>query len=139
MLKFQKSQTEVVIMNIFILLGISIVLVIGSNIFTRFISYDGQIYDNIPQKYILKNPKLLRLYIVYPSSKITKSVFIVYLLSILLFILTCLLTIVQVSFHFLTPNIVKTISIIYGCTIVGSYIISVIFDATIYYYTRHKK
>ena len=125
-------------MNIFILLGISIVLVIGSNIFTRFISYDGQIYDNIPQKYILNNPKLLRLYIVYPSSKITKSIFIVYLLSILLFILTCLLTIVEVSFHFLTPNIVKTISIIYGCTIVGSYIISVIYDTIIHYYARNK-
>ena len=115
---------------------ISFFVVIITNILTRVGSdFSTSVYDNFPNKYTLKNKNLLKLYIVYPKSLVTKSSFALYLLSFIAFIIMVILLIIQLLTSAFNE---KLVGLIYMICMIVSYVISFGFDLCIHYFYKRK-
>lgn len=114
----------------------SFFVIIVSNILTR-VGLDSTtfIYDNFPTKFTLRNKTLLKLYIVYPKSMITKSSFVLYFISIVSFVIIAILGIVQLASHILDE---KLIGLVYLIFMISSYIISYGFDICVAFAYKRK-
>lgn len=121
----------------YILIIISVLAIIFSNFFSRVDFFPTIIYDNFPEKFKLKNKNMLKLYIIYPKSLITKSGFISYISTIIMFFIAIILNIL---YYFNIINFDLTILIIiYSVVFVLVEAICGIFDNVIYHIYKYKK
>ena len=122
-----------------ILLLITFFVVILTNIFTR-VDNTTISYDNLPDKLKMKkDSKLLKLYIVYPKSLVTKSSFALYISQILLFFAVLILFIIQCATNIFTEQNEYTICIICAIYVGATYLISFGFDRIAQLYYKYKK
>lgn len=126
-------------LTIGILLIITFLVVILTNVFTR-VDNTTISYDKLPDKFKMKkDSKYLKLYIIYPKSLVTKSSFSLYIIQICLFFVVLVLFIVQCATNVFTEQNSKTIGIIYVYFVVTTYILSFGFDGIVQYYYKNKK
>ncbi len=111
----------------YILLIISFLSVIFSNMATRVGADPTLIYQNFPDNFKMLNKKLLKIYIVYPKSLVTKSSFALYISQIILFFIILILNIVNWTIGF-SNDIIRIIWIVYGSLVIFCYLISFAFD-----------
>ena len=125
-----------------ILLICSFLVLIISNILTR-VGVDitrVSVYEWLPNKYKMRqDSKLLKLYIVYPKSLVTKSSFALYISQILLFIAVLILFIIQCATNIFTEQNEYLICIICACYVGATYLISFGFDRIAQLYYRYRK
>ena len=125
-----------------ILLICSFLVLIISNILTRVgvdITRIG-VYEWLPDKLKMKkDSKLLKLYIVYPKSLVTKSSFALYISQILLFFAVLILFIIQCATNIFTEQNEYTICIICAIYVGTTYLISFGFDRIAQLYYKYKK
>ena len=125
-----------------ILLICSFLVLIISNILTR-VGVDitrVSVYEWLPNKYKMRqDSKLLKLYIVYPKSLVTKSSFALYISQILLFIAVLILFIIQCATNIFTEQDASLIGIIYISFVTAAYLISFGFDRIAQLYYKYRK
>ena len=122
----------------YILLIISFISIIFANIITRVGADPTLIYKNFPENFKMLNKQLLKLYIVYPKSLVTKSSFALYISQIILFFIILILNILHWTIGF-SDAVVRIIWIVCGITGVLCYLISFAFDRIVQLYYKHKK
>ena len=111
----------------YILLILSFLSVIFSNMITRVGADPTLIYQNFPNNFKMLNKKLLKIYIVYPKSLVTKSSFALYISQILLFFIILILNIINWSIG-LSDEIIRIIWLVCGILFIACYFISFAFD-----------
>ena len=127
-------------MSIYFLLFEAIVLVALINFLTRFDFWFYIIGQHMPKKYLVNNPRLLRLYIIRSKKvKATKSAFILYLITLACCVVIAMLALCQLCLHCITPSLVQIIERIFKYTILFSYILAMIVDWIIYDSVKRKE
>ena len=86
-----------------------------------------------------QNSELLKLYIVYPKSLVTKSSFALYISQILLFVAVVILFIIECATNIFTEDAEYNICIICACYVLATYLISFGFDRIAQLYYRYVK
>ena len=126
-------------LSFIILLIVSFIMVITTNIFTR-VDNTTISYDNLPDNLRMQqDSRWLKLYIVYPKSLVTKSSFTLYISQILLFIAVLILFIIQCANNIFTEQDISLIGIIYISFVTAAYIISFGFDRIVQLCCKNKK
>ena len=116
-----------------ILLLISFIIVLITNVITR-VGLDIsaiQVYQYIPEKYKMKNKKLLKLYLCIPKSIVTKSGFTLYVTQLIMFVILLILFIVQFATNIFSEEIIYIICVIYGIITGVGFLLSYGFDFVI--------
>ena len=85
------------------------------------------IYKNFPDNFKMLNKQILKIYIVYPKSLITKSSFALYISQIILFFVILILNIINWTIGF-SDEIIRIIWIVCGSLVILCYLISFAFD-----------
>ena len=111
----------------YILLIISLFSIIFSNMITRVGADPTLIYKNFPDNFKMLNKQILKIYIVYPKSLITKSSFALYISQIILFFVILILNIINWTIGF-SDEIIRIIWIVCGSLGILCYLISFAFD-----------
>ena len=111
----------------YILLIISLFSIIFSNMITRVGADPTLIYKNFPDNFKMLNKQILKIYIVYPKSLITKSSFALYISQIILFFVILILNIINWTIGF-SDEIIRIIWIVCGSLVILCYLISFAFD-----------
>ena len=126
-------------LSFIILLIVSFIMIIATNIFTR-VDNTTISYDNLPDNLKMQHDsRWLKLYIVYPKSLVTKSSFTLYISQILLFIAILILFIIQCATNIFTEQDASLIGIIYISFVTAAYLISFGFDRIAQLYYKYKK
>lgn len=125
------------------ILGVcTFIVLLITNIITRVgleISAIG-VYQWLPDKLKMeKDSKLLKIYIVYPKSLVTKSSFALYISQILLFFAVLVLFIIQCATKIFTEQNERLICIICASYVAITYLISFCFDRIAQLYYKYKK